>query len=727
MIPKSFLLAAVIAASLSRADGRAQERVRSEIPYKEGTVVLVSDYQERVTRTRYHAQGNVVVTYNDVTITAEAVDYDEETRQGATSGATRFSQGGRWLTCSRAEFDFASQTGVFYEASGFTDQQFIIQGRTIRRTGPETYVVEQGFMTACQDKTPKWSFGMARAGIRVDHTARLHHTTFKIRGIPVLYLPYLIVPLERKERSSGILPFHTGSSTSKGRVVSIGYFQTLGVSADATVYGDYFTRRGLAIGGIFRARPNPQTRLYLLAYGIDDRLGQGGAHLIVDGESHLSNGFRVVAAMNITSNFRFRQAFADTFRSATIPQERSVVFATRNSGSFSTNFSFERDEVLFPGRSLVIRRAPSVELLSLGQPLGNLVLFQLRAAVEGMSRVDASLESPRLVQRLDIFPRLTARLPSIAGFSLVPTAGVRETYYSASIEEEPAPRIVSRSLHRTYSELQLELRTPTFERAYTAWGGFKHVIEPVALVRSIHGIDDLHRTIRFDDNDAIADTDEAEYGIVNRILRSRDAADGRKQQYEMLALRVTQKHYFDPDFGGAFRSGESNIFYPLNTVTGFSLTGIQRALSPTSVSLRVQPAPGMSYDFRTDYDSTLDRMRDASLSAIWQREKLFVAGTYFKTGALETGLQKSNHVQGQAGYGSPNRGFSASLTLSYNVETSKLLNSHSRLNYVWDCCGIAMEFQQFDLGLRTESRFSFSFTLKGIGSFGNLKRPESLF
>src|SRR5262245_29876017 len=109
MLPKTLLLAAVLAVSLSRADGRAPERVRSEIPYKEGTVVLVSDYQERVTRTRYHANGNVVVTYNDVTITADAVDYDEESRQGTTSGSTRFSQGGRWLTCSHAEFDFARQ------------------------------------------------------------------------------------------------------------------------------------------------------------------------------------------------------------------------------------------------------------------------------------------------------------------------------------------------------------------------------------------------------------------------------------------------------------------------------------------------------------------------------------------------------------------------------------------------------------------------------------------
>jgi LPS-assembly protein len=69
----------------------------------------------------------------------------------------------------------------------------------------------------------------------------------------------------------------------------------------------------------------------------------------------------------------------------------------------------------------------------------------------------------------------------------------------------------------------------------------------------------------------------------------------------------------------------------------------------------------------------------------------------------------------------------SSLVISYNLRTSQLLNSNTRVSYTWDCCGVAMEFNQFDLGLRTESRFSFSFTLKGIGSFGNLKRPESLF
>jgi hypothetical protein len=90
-------------------------------------------------------------------------------------------------------------------------------------------------------------------------------------------------------------------------------------------------------------------------------------------------------------------------------------------------------------------------------------------------------------------------------------------------------------------------------------------------------------------------------------------------------------------------------------------------------------------------------------------------------------MMDSNHIQGQVGYGNPEKGLSSSLTVSYNLRTSQWLNSQTRVNYIWNCCGIAAEFNQFDLGLRTESRFTFSFTLKGIGSFGNLKRPETLF
>lgn len=739
--PSLILLSCLSVIALMPRNGRAAsdfklqepaplERVRSEIPYRDGKVILLSDYQERITKTRYRAKGHVEISFQDSVMTCDEAEYDEETREGLTRGLTRFSQGQQWLTCSHAEFNFSDQTGIFYDAQGFTDREFLIDGRTILKTGRDTYRIQEGFITSCQGKRPKWEFTLSRANLRVDHTARLHNFMFKIKGVPVLYFPYLVVPMEKKQRSSGFLPFHSGSSTSKGRVLSEGYFQTLGPSADVTVYGDYFSLRGLAWGGIFRARPNKSTRLYVQAFGIHDKLGQGGAHLIVDGESLLKDDWRAVAQVNITSNFQFRQAFADTFRSATIPQEHALVFLTRNHEGFTTNIAFQREEVLFPIRSLVTRKVPSLEFLSLGTPLGKTpLIFYLRTSLDGMSRVDSQIQTPRIVQRLDFYPRFALRLPSFAGFSLIPSAGLRETYYGARLSEKPQAGLETRSLHRQYVDLGVELRTPTLEKNYSSsWlGDFKHVIEPIVNYRRIHGIKELHETIRFDEEDAIADTNELEYGINSRIFKKRKTAAGGSEDFEFLSFSIMQKYFFDPTFGGAFQPGKPNMFYPLDTLTGFALTGIERNLAPTSLVLRLTPKSGISHDVRADYDTKLQHLRDASWSTYWQQGKVFVAGTYFKTYALELGTYKSDQIQGQVGYGRPMQGLSASVTFSYNFQTAQLLNSNSRINYMWDCCGLAVEFQQYALGLRTETRFSFSFTLKGIGSFGNLKRPESLF
>ena len=338
--------------------GQAPERVRTEIPYREGTAVLVSDFQERIAKTRYRARGHVEITYQDMVITCDEAEYDEITREGLTRGTTRFSQKRQWFTCSRAEFNFASQTGTFYDASGFTDQEFLIQGRTILKTGRDTYTVQEGFVTACQEQRPKWSFLTSKALIQVDETARLHHVLFRIKKIPVFYAPYLIVPMEKKERNSGFLPPRTGTSTTKGRVFGGGYFQTLGESYDATFYGDYFTERGMAYGGVFRARPNHRTRLYLEAFGIDDRLGQGG----LNWSSMAKVLSRTVFERSPVSMLQLTSSFARHLPSPSARPSfpRSVqFFSSRRTEKLFEQLRFPADEVLFPEP---IHRHPQISL-----------------------------------------------------------------------------------------------------------------------------------------------------------------------------------------------------------------------------------------------------------------------------------------------------------------------------------------------------------------------------
>src|SRR5205814_335890 len=147
--------------------------------------------------------------------------------------------------------------------------------------------------------------------------------------------------------------------------------------------------------------------------------------------------------------------------------------------------------------------------LNLGQPLGKTPFrLSFRMAAEGFSRVDSVLESQKIVQRLDLFPRISVRLPSLAGFSLAPSIGFRQTYYSARVQQEPDPEIVPRSLHREYGIFELDIKTPTLEKTFhsSRLGTLKHVVEPVITYRRIWGVEDLSQVIRFDENDAVAET-----------------------------------------------------------------------------------------------------------------------------------------------------------------------------------------------------------------------------
>jgi LPS-assembly protein len=679
---------------------------------------------------------DIMASEKNIMVSGEEAEYDEETGEGFIKGSVSFSQNQQSLTCSRVEFNFSEDTATFYDAKGYIDREFFITSRTIRKTGADTYQVEGMVITACKQTRPKWSFGASLATIRLDpetnepRTTRLHKTVFKIKGLPVFYFPYLIVPMEKKTRSGGFIPFHTGSSSSKGRSFSEGYYQPLGRSADIMIYGDYFSLRGLAIGGVFRIKPNPETHFSLEAFGIHDKLGQGGIQLMVDGESQLKDDWRAVVRVNITSNFVFRQAFSDNFRYATIPQELARAFLTRNHDSISTNIAFEREEVLFPLHSLVIRKLPSLEFSSMGTPIGNSpLILSYRASLDGLSRRDSLEQTQGLIQRLDFFPHLTLRLPSLEGFSLMPSIGVRETYYSSQMSADSTSGIVNQALNRHYTDLSIELKTPVLERDFSSspFGSFTHTVEPFVTYRWIHGIKDLYRIIRFDQQDAIANTNELEYGIMNRFYRNRDVAADMHGKYEILSFGLVQKYYFDPTMGGAFRPDQLNAFYPMDSITGFYQTAIPRNFSPISAILQSSPKNGIHNDIKADFDIGLMRWRNASVTTEWQQGRFSLSGTYFGIRGLEPGMPAGNNIQGQITYGSRERGLISRITVNYNLRTNQLLNSNTVISYKWDCCSLGAELNQYNLGLQTETRYSFSFTLKGLGSIGNMKRSESYF
>ncbi len=709
----------------------AQERARVEVPYPEGTLVIDADQLIRE-GAEWLAQGRVVVTYADVVLKANRLRYDPSTRKAIAEGEVEVTRGLQWLKANRAEWNLGDDTGSLYVVKGFTADQLYIDAYKVVKTGRDTYLAYDGILTACEEAIPKWSFTIRKASIRTQSSAHFTHTLFRIKKIPVFYLPLVILPTGKKKRSSGFLLPTTGISKNKGRRIGGSFYLVLGRSADLMIQQDYFSKRGFGQGFTLRTRPSEVSHLELNGYWVNDRMDQGGAMLNAIGKTRFKNGFRAVADFNLTSNFIFRRVFSDDFDTATRPYENSRIFFTKNSRSRSLNFLVSREETVFPGRNIVTRNTPALQFKLTGQRLGNSPIYlDLRSSVEGLSRADRQIETPGISQRLDIFPQLYFSLPLFQGLRLTPRLGVRETFYSDSLEppddEDSEVSLSPENVDRKYLELTLDLKgwglSKVYNRSHLNW---KHLIEPVLRYRYITSIDEFHQIIRFDEHDAIVGTNEIEYGLFNRILVKKANREGSPTR-EWLSVKLAQKHFFDSDFGGSFRPGAVNQFFPLNTLTGFPYGGLQRDWSPLTTLVRITPNRTTGLDLRGDYDVKLRKLRNFSLTGSLRRGKLFLGTTYFNTRKLEIGTFNRNQIQSHIGIGSLERGFSISGVFSYNLTLSRFLNYRSRLNYFWDCCGISLEHQGFNLNIRQERQLRFSFFLKGIGGFGTIKNPYSIF
>jgi LPS-assembly protein len=323
--------------------------------------------------------------------------------------------------------------------------------------------------------------------------------------------------------------------------------------------------------------------------------------------------------------------------------------------------------------------------------------------------------------------------------------------------------VLSQNVTRSYGEFELDVRPPAFAKDFEHKDGhfwFRHLIEPYVVYRKLSGINNFDRIIRFDYIDAIADTNEIEFGVANRFFTRRSTENVNdttvrekrrgetstherpllsSQPYEALTITVRGKYFFDPTFGGALVPGQRNQFYPINTLSGFVYGGVPRRFSPINVDARYRPRKNLFADVRTDLDTHGGGMRSLSTTFGLSRTLIQVFQSFYYTRAisLSPDLQKFADARGlEAGtlrgsqwspsvfLGNRNRGLFGGASFFYDFQkrpgrgNSSLINSTITVGNSWDCCAVTAQFSTFNVGLRKENRVVFSFRLNGIGTFG---------
>ncbi len=208
------------------------------------------------------AVGNVQIYYNDTTLEADRVIYDQKGKRLHAEGNVRLTQPDGTITYGEI-MDLGDDLRDGFVDSlrldGPEDTRFAAQ-RAERTSGTYT-VFENGVYTACEacadnpTKPPKWQVKAARI-IHDQGEKMMYFEDAKLEffGVPLAYLPYLSAPDPTVKRKSGVLVPTVGYSAIYGAQVTVPYYWALAPDYDMTFTPMITSKQGPLLQAEWRQR-----------------------------------------------------------------------------------------------------------------------------------------------------------------------------------------------------------------------------------------------------------------------------------------------------------------------------------------------------------------------------------------------------------------------------------------------------------------------------------------
>jgi len=190
-----------------------------------------------------------------VTIQADWIAYDVENGSIKARGHVVIKGADDEIRADEGAVDLDKETGTFTNATILRKSLDLhLEGETVEKTGFNTYHIEDGWVITCKledGQTPPWSFASTDTTITEGGYAFLENATFRIKDVPVLYSPWMIVPA-KNTRQTGLLLPEFSISDRNGFGVDLPLFVNLSDSADLTLFPQYYANRGVMPAMEFR-------------------------------------------------------------------------------------------------------------------------------------------------------------------------------------------------------------------------------------------------------------------------------------------------------------------------------------------------------------------------------------------------------------------------------------------------------------------------------------------
>jgi len=477
--------------------------------------VITSDTLEYFSETGdYVAKGSVTIKQEAATAHADEMIYHEDTGNVHAEGNVRFDDPSASVSADKADLNMEKKTGMLYGAKIlFKEENYHLSGSMIeRKSENEFYSRDQASFTTCNGIPAAWCFRGREVDLVAGDRLTARDASFRIRNIPVLYSPFLYMPV-LTERKTGLLMPIVSVSNTRGFGLLIPFYWAISENRDATFVLDTYTKRGIGTGLEYRFIEPDGIKSEWWLYHIRDReLHKNFIEVKALHENRTGRGMEGFLSINYVNEQDFYREFNPN-------KEKQIQRFLQSTGEFSIPLEHARLYLLGQywvdlnnDTGNVPQKLPELGYVLNYTRFGS-VLVSAEATGTNLWR-----ENGISAQRLDIYPKVLHSLGRDVVLSQ--TIAARGTAYAFHQDDNEQSNTL-----RAGFEYDGNIHT----RLYRKYSAFTHVIEPMVRYHFISSSDDDLPV--FDEKELFKITSRIEFIIMNRIIQ---------RGKELASVRVTQ-------------------------------------------------------------------------------------------------------------------------------------------------------------------------------------------
>ncbi|MBE0665481.1 MAG: LPS-assembly protein LptD, partial [Candidatus Aminicenantes bacterium] len=655
--------------------------------------------------------------WQDYVIYADVIEFNLKTRELFAEGRVTMSAKDMVLSGEKLNFNLKTKSGELLDTYGLITPFVRYETDRLIQTDRETLTFQRLDFTSCAQIFPRWKITSRRGKIKKEKYIEMNDVLFRIKNIPVFYLPYLRYPIQKDGRATGLLFPNIGNSSLRGFFVQNSLFWAIKPNIDMTLGLDYFSELGIGVSDELRylfRNASGMARYYYFRYRKDNEVYNDSASDYYVEANHKQTlpflNSRLLLNVNRQSRPGFLRLFDNGFdRNLTTNFQSSLVWTTSFSNiNISLSASRRETYYIFANSSRIVEYLPALAFNLNQQKLGKLPgYFSLGIDYQSVRRSGVTYEDePEFAndfrsQRLTLTPAYQLPLLKLPWLNCSLNLLAKNTLYAKSLDPL-SKTIVNEPLYMKYQTAKLSLQGPVFFRVYDLGRSkLKHVIEPEFEFRYATKVDNRDRLVPVDYFD-YPSYSYAGFSLTSRLLKKGDG--GNASAAELLTYRITQEYYFD--------AAEANLFRTVD--------GEYPSFSELNNTLRFRPGENIAFDASLVYNYYIHGLSRLNLRASYQRQGAPLTGslsysTYRNPYKGADYVFNRSILGGDINVNFPSFPLKLQAGIDYDFTAKEFRHGAVNVSFDYQCLVFSTEFKVFSYLGRSEFQFRFGLSLGNLG------------